>query len=227
MSEIIRTRELTKIYHLGKTEIRALDRVNLRIMEGEFLGVFGPSGSGKSTLLNMIGALDRPTSGEVFLSGEKIENLSDPELSRIRRERVGFIFQTFNLLPSLTAIENVAVPLLPVERDRSKLYGRSRELLAQVGLSKRIHHKPAELSGGERQRVAIARALLNNPSIILADEPTGNLDSKTGEEIISLMKELNKEQKKTFVIVSHNPAISRMVDRIIYLKDGRIMDGER
>jgi putative ABC transport system ATP-binding protein len=227
MSEIIRTRELTKIYHLGKTEIRALDRVNLRIMEGEFLGVFGPSGSGKSTLLNMIGALDRPTSGEVFLSGEKIENLSDPELSRIRRERVGFIFQTFNLLPSLTAIENVAVPLLPVERDRSKLYGRSRELLAQVGLSKRIHHKPAELSGGERQRVAIARALLNNPSIILADEPTGNLDSKTGEEIISLMRELNKEQKKTFVIVSHNPAISRMVDRIIYLKDGRIMDGER
>lgn len=223
---VIETRNLTKIYTLGGEEVRALDGVNLSVAGGEFLAIFGASGSGKSTLLNMIGALDRPTSGEVILGGENIAKLHDRKLSRIRREKIGFIFQTFNLIPTLNATENVMAPRMPVEPNRRKLEEKAEALLKMVGLGDRMSHRPSELSGGQRQRVAIARALINEPSIILADEPTGNLDSKTGDEIISIMRSLNKEKGETFIIVSHNPQIASTVERVIHLRDGKIIKEE-
>lgn len=223
---VIETRNLTKIYALGGEEVRALDGVDLSVAGGEFLAIFGASGSGKSTLLNMIGALDRPTSGEVILNGENIAKLPDRKLSRIRREKIGFIFQTFNLIPTLNATENVMAPLMPVEPNRRRLEEKAKALLRMVGLGDRMHHRPSELSGGQRQRVAIARSLINEPSIILADEPTGNLDSKTGDEIISIMRSLNEEKKETFIIVSHNPQIASTVDRVIHLRDGKIIKEE-
>jgi putative ABC transport system ATP-binding protein len=223
---VIETRNLTKIYVLGGEEVRALDGVNLNVAGGEFIAIFGASGSGKSTLLNMIGALDRPTSGEVILGGENIAKLPDRKLSRIRREKIGFIFQTFNLIPTLNATENVMAPRMPVEPNRRKLEEKAEALLRMVGLGDRMSHRPSELSGGQRQRVAIARALINEPSIILADEPTGNLDSKTGDEIISIMRSLNKEKGETFIIVSHNPQIASTVERVIHLRDGKIIKEE-
>ncbi len=225
MSEqlVLEARNVTKIYTLGKEQVRALDGVCLHVRAGEFLGVFGASGSGKSTLLNMLGALDRPTSGEVLVEGRDIARLRDSALSRIRRERIGFVFQTFNLLANLTALENVMAPLLPVARE-ADLRARAEELLRKVGLGDRLRHRPFELSGGQRQRVAVARALVNRPRIILADEPTGNLDSRTGEEILDLFQDLNREGQ-TLVVVSHNPALGARCHRAVKLRDGRLVDG--
>jgi putative ABC transport system ATP-binding protein len=220
---VLEAREVTKVYTLGKERVRALDGVSLRVARGEFLGVFGASGSGKSTLLNMLGALDRPTSGDVLVEGENVARLRDAALSRIRRERIGFVFQTFHLLANLTALENVMAPLLPVGREAT-LRTRAEELLRRVGLGERLRHRPFELSGGQRQRVAVARALVNRPRFILADEPTGNLDSKTGEEILDLFQALNREGQ-TLVVVSHNPALAERCDRSVELKDGRIAGG--
>ncbi|MEM3087354.1 MAG: ABC transporter ATP-binding protein [Halobacteria archaeon] len=217
---VLEAREVTKVYTLGKERVRALDGVSLRVARGEFLGVFGASGSGKSTLLNMLGALDRPTSGDVLVEGENVARLRDAALSRIRRERIGFVFQTFHLLANLTALENVMAPLLPVAREAT-LRTRAEELLRRVGLGERLRHRPFELSGGQRQRVAVARALVNRPRFILADEPTGNLDSKTGEEILDLFQALNREGQ-TLVVVSHNPALADRCHRSVELLDGRI-----
>lgn len=226
--EIIKTKNLTKIYGKGHTEVRALDGINLSVEKGEFLVVMGPSGSGKTTLLNMLGALDKPTSGEVFIDGVQISEVPERNLYKVRREKVGFIFQTYYLVPTLNALENVLVPTLPIRTRRvrkvrsARFKERAKELLEQVGLSKRAHHKPSQLSGGEQQRVAIARALILDPPIILADEPTGNLDSKTGQEIVNLMRRLDKEHGKTFVTVTHDPAIAKVADRTINILDGKI-----
>lgn len=230
MGEIIRTKNLTKIYGKGHTEVRALDGVNLSVKRGEFLVVMGPSGSGKTTLLNMLGALDKPTSGEVFIDEVQISKVPERKLYRVRREKVGFVFQTYYLIPTMNALENVLVPTLPLGGSLNpKGLGsltfrvRAEELLEIVGLGKRAHHRPSQLSGGEQQRVAIARSLILDPPIILADEPTGNLDSKTGQEIVKLMRRLDKERGKTFVIVTHDPAITKVADRTVRILDGKLV----
>lgn len=201
--------------------MRALDGMNLSVERGEFLVVMGPSGSGKTTLLNMLGALDKPTSGEVFIDEAQISKVPERKLFKIRREKVGFVFQTYYLVPTLNALENVLVPTLPLGKDQ--LREKARELLEAVGLGKRAHHRPSQLSGGEQQRTAIARALILDPPIILADEPTGNLDSKTGQEIVNLMRRLDKERGKTFVTVTHDPAITKVADRTVKILDGKII----
>lgn len=221
MREIIRTKNLTKIYGEGHTEVRALDGVNLSVKEGEFLVVMGPSGSGKTTLLNMLGALDKPTSGEVSIDEIQISKVPERKLYRVRREKVGFVFQTYYLVPTMNALENVLVSTLPLGKDRFR--ERAKGLLEEVGLAKRAHHRPSQLSGGEQQRVAIARALILDPPIVLADEPTGNLDSKTGQEIVNLMRRLDKEKGKTFVVVTHDPAITSVADRVVKILDGKII----
>lgn len=216
---LIQTKDLTKTYELGTIEVPALKDINLEIKNGEFISIMGPSGSGKSTLLNLIGCLDTPTFGKYFLDGIEI-NL-DVNLAKIRSQKIGFVFQTFNLLPRLTALENVEVPM--IYRGLSALARRKRAatLLDSVGLGDRVKHRPNELSGGERQRVAIARALANNPPLILADEPTGNLDSKSGEEILKILVDLNK-QGTTLIMVTHEDYIAKKADRIVKLFDGRI-----
>lgn len=219
MAEIIRTRKLTKIYGKGHTEVRALDGIDLSVKKGEFLVVMGPSGSGKTTLLNMLGALDKPTSGEVFIDEVQISKVPERKLYRVRREKVGFVFQTYYLVPTMNALENVLVPTFPLGKDRFR--ERAKELLEEVGLAKRAHHRPSQLSGGEQQRVAIARALILDPPIVLADEPTGNLDSRTGQEIVNLMRRLNKEKGKTFVTVTHDQAITSVADRVVRILDGK------
>ncbi|MEA3377694.1 MAG: ABC transporter ATP-binding protein [Chloroflexota bacterium] len=221
---IVETRDLVKIYGDGG-EVRALDGLNMRIARGEFVTVMGPSGSGKSTLLNMIGALDRPTEGTVLVEGQDLQQVRD--LDAFRARKVGFIFQLHNLIPTLTAQENVEVPMMgqPVGRgDRKK---RARELLDMVGLGHRLDHLPNQLSGGQRQRVAVARALANQPAIVLADEPTGDLDSESGAEVIELMKRLNQELNTTFITVTHDPAISRETERVLIMRDGRIVHEHR
>lgn len=220
---IVVTQKLTKIYGKGATRVAALKGVNLRVRSGEFIAVLGPSGSGKTTLLNMLGALDRPTRGRVFI--DRVETSSVPErrLYKIRREKLGFIFQTYYLVPTLNALQNVLMPVLPM-RGNKRYKKRAVRLLEIVGLKDRMHHKPGELSGGEQQRVTIARALILNPSVILADEPTGNLDVKTGAEIIELMRWLNKERGKTFIIVTHDRRIAETAERVFYLMDGRLSD---
>ncbi|MEM5834833.1 MAG: ABC transporter ATP-binding protein [Candidatus Aenigmatarchaeota archaeon] len=225
MSALLELQHVTKIYKLDEVEVKALDDINLKIEKNEFLAVTGPSGSGKSTLLHIMGCLDRPTKGRVILEGKDVSSLSDAELARIRGMKIGFVFQFFNLYPTLTALENVELPMVITEKDKNERRKRALELLKAVGMEKRANHLPSQLSGGERQRVAIARALANNPSIILADEPTGNLDSKTGKEIINLLANLQKEEGKTVVIVTHEPTIARYAEKIIYLSDGRIIRG--
>jgi len=220
MEKIIKTKNLTKIYGKGHAQVRALDGMSLSVERGEFLVVMGPSGSGKTTLLNMLGALDKPTSGEVFIDEVQISKVPERKLFKIRREKVGFIFQTYYLVPTLNALENVLVPTLPLGKDQFR--EKARELLETVGLNKRVHHRPSQLSGGEQQRTAIARALILDPPIILADEPTGNLDSKTGQEIVNLMRRLDKERGKTFVTVTHDPAITKAADRVVKILDGKI-----
>lgn len=216
---VIETRKLVKTYGDGK-EIRALDSVDLQVEKGDFVSIVGPSGSGKSTLLNMLGALDRPTSGEVYIDGTDLSKVHNLDLFRGRT--VGFIFQTHNLIPTLTASENVEVPMYSIALSPGERKKRSHELLSLVGLSDRAHHLPNQMSGGERQRVAIARALANRPAIILADEPTGNLDSQNTVDIMNLLSELNRSQKTTLIVVTHNHEVARATHRVITLRDGRI-----
>jgi putative ABC transport system ATP-binding protein len=221
---VIETQGLTKIYGIGEVEVKALDRVDLRIDRGEFVAVMGPSGSGKSTLMNILGCLDRPTSGSYLLGGEDISTLDRAELASIRNRQIGFIFQSYNLLARTTALHNVVLPLLyhrngghPV----AERLERGRAMLALVGLEDRLDHQPHQLSGGQQQRVAVARALINDPVLILADEPTGNLDSRSGEEIMALLHRLH-DDGRTIVMVTHNPVIALHTDRTITLQDGRI-----
>ncbi len=221
--EVIRVEDLRKTYRMGSTLVEALRGVTFSVERGEFLSVMGPSGSGKSTLLNLIGALDRPTSGRIFLDGLDITKLSEKELAIIRRKKIGFVFQFFNLIPTLTAIENVELPMVFSGLPRRERKRRASELLELVGLSGRERHKPGELSGGEQQRVAIARALANDPSVILADEPTGNLDTKTGEEVVSIMERLSREEDKTVIVVTHDPEVAKKTSRIIEIRDGTIV----
>jgi putative ABC transport system ATP-binding protein len=221
---MIDMKSIRKIYSMGKVEVAALKGVDLLIGENEFISIMGPSGSGKSTLMNLMGCLDTPTSGEYFLDGQKVESLSPNELAEIRNKKVGFVFQNFNLLPYATAFENVEMPLIFGGVPTKKRKQKAMELLGRVGLGDRADHKPTELSGGEMQRVAIARALVNNPRLILADEPTGNLDSASGAEIIKLFEELGK-QGHTIIVITHDKEIARRTQRIIKLKDGMIADG--
>lgn len=222
-NNIITTKDIIKIYYKGKLEIRALNGVSIEIQRGAFISIMGASGSGKSTLLHIIGALDKPTSGEVFLEGKNLAILSDDDLSDFRRQRVGFIFQQFNLLPTLSAFENAALPLLLNGITNKKDMKRVEQLLKKVGIGHRLQHKPEELSGGEIQRVAIARALIMKPAIILADEPTGNLDSKTELEILNLLEACHQDFSQTIIMVTHDKDISSIAQKTLFLKDGRII----
>ena len=221
---MIRTEHLSKVYRMGKIEVPALRDVSLEIEEGEFLAIVGPSGSGKSTLLNMLGCLDKPTSGAVFIGGVNTALLSENELAEIRREKIGFIFQQFNLIHSLTALENVALPMFFAGVNSNARIKRAAELLAKVGLEKRMHHKPSELSGGQQQRVAIARALSNNPAVIIGDEPTGNVDSETGDAIMGILEGLNRNEGRTIIVVTHDTEIAAHAPRVIRMKDGRLLE---
>jgi len=221
------TVNLNKVYSVGAYRVHALKDVNLKIRVGEFISIVGPSGSGKSTLLNLLGTLDKPTSGKILIGGVDTSKLSEKKLARLRNERIGFIFQAYNLINRTTVLRNVELPAIvlgvpPAERRR-----RALELLELMGLRDKAFRKPTELSGGEQQRVAIARALINNPTIILADEPTGNVDSKTGRNIFELLRKLCREGKATVVVVTHNIELAKMTDRIIHLRDGRIVGEER
>ncbi len=220
---VVVAKNITKIYGSGTNRVEALRGVNLNVQQGEFIAVLGPSGSGKTTLLNMLGALDRPTRGQVFIDNVETSRVAERNLYRIRRGKLGFIFQTYYLVPTLNAMQNVLMPVLPI-RGNKRYEKRAQRLLDIVGLKARTHHKPGELSGGEQQRVAIARALILNPPVVLADEPTGNLDTKTGAEIIDLMKRLNKERGKTFIIVTHDRRIADIAERALYLLDGELSD---
>jgi putative ABC transport system ATP-binding protein len=219
---LIHAIKLTRHYRVGKTEVAALSDVDLIVRRGEFTALVGPSGSGKSTLLNLLGGLDRPSRGEVSVDGLSLDAASEQQLVRYRRERVGFIFQSFNLIPTLNALENVESPMVLAEVPKRERRERAAGLLESVGLAQRTLHKPNELSGGEKQRVAIARALANRPSLLLADEPTGNLDSKTGAAVLDLLCQLLKAQGLTLVMVTHDPEIAARADHIIHLRDGAI-----
>lgn len=222
-TSVLSLESVKKEYSLGNTKVIALSGVTMNITQGERIAIIGPSGSGKSTLLNIMGLLDRPTSGKVLFNGKRVENLGVDEASAIRMKRIGFIFQQFHLVPWLTAVENVEVPLAISDFPGSARRTKAKKLLETVGLGHRIHHRPSELSGGEQQRVAIARALANDPSIILADEPTGNVDSRTGIEIAELLKDFSQNRKVTLVIVTHNfDLVNVLAEREIYLKDGMI-----
>jgi putative ABC transport system ATP-binding protein len=216
---------ITKNYEMGEAMVHALRGVDLEVDGGEFLAIVGPSGSGKSTLMNLIGCLDRPTEGEYHLDGRKVDDLSDDDLAHIRNKSIGFVFQTFNLLPRTNCLHNVELPLLYSNISRKDREKKALSILQRVGLGDRVYHNPNELSGGERQRVAIARALVNDPTIVLADEPTGNLDSKTGSEIMAIFSELNTEGK-TIVLVTHEKYIAEYSRRVIYLRDGEVMSEE-
>jgi len=222
---VVETVDIKKIYEMGggKIEVRALNGVNTRIAKGDFVAFMGPSGSGKTTLLNIISGLDTPTEGQVFLSGREITKMDQAHLSKLRQQNVGFIFQIYNLIPVLTALENVELPMVFASVGEEERRRRALELLERVGLGDRVDHRPTELSGGEQQRVAIARALVNRPDLVLADEPTGNLDTKTGLEIIDLMKELQKEEGATVIVATHDPKVADVVDIITYLRDGQII----
>lgn len=224
MSHVIEVHDIKKTYQMGEVEVRALRGVSFTIDRGEVVSIMGPSGSGKSTLMNTLGCLDRPTSGEYILDGEAVASLSDDQLADIRNRKVGFVFQSFNLLTRQTAITNVELPLRYSGNPDGRRE-RAKEALKAVGLGDRMTHRPYELSGGQQQRVAVARAIVNNPSIIMADEPTGNLDSKVGQEIMNLMLSLNKDLGTTLIIITHDPRIAEQTQRVIRLKDG-LLEGE-
>jgi putative ABC transport system ATP-binding protein len=221
---IVNGRDITKIYTMGEIEVHALRGLSVQIGRGEVVSIMGPSGSGKSTLMNILGCLDQPTSGEYCLDGESVANLKDEQLADIRNRKVGFVFQTFNLLPRSTALTNVELPLRyspPNGRKRREL---AKEALVEVGLGDRINHRPNELSGGQQQRVAIARALVNDPAIVMADEPTGNLDTKSGDEIMELLLRMNEERGTTLIIVTHDPEIAEQTQRVIHIRDGVVAE---
>ena len=219
---IIRLENLEKVYILGlENEVRALDGVSLEIQEGSYVAIMGPSGSGKSTMLNLLGCLDRPTGGNYYLGEVDVARMHDDELSRVRGKRIGFIFQSYNLIAQLTVIENIQVPLIYQGEDLRVTYARCAELAELVGLAGRLHHRPAQLSGGQQQRVAIARSLVNDPLMILADEPTGNLDSKTGRDVLELIDRLNASGK-TIVLVTHDEKVAARAHRVIHMKDGKV-----
>jgi putative ABC transport system ATP-binding protein len=218
----IEVRGLSKVFGSGETEVRALDGVDFDVASGEMVAIMGPSGSGKSTLLHLLGALESPTEGTIALGGRRFDGLDDRELTLLRREGIGFVFQFFNLLPALTAEENVLLPALIAGDRGDEARGRARALLEQVGLGPRARHLPAELSGGEQQRVSIARALLMRPELVLADEPTGNLDSRSGAQVLDLLAELNRTAGHTIVIVTHDPGAASIAGRVVFLRDGRV-----
>ena len=220
---MLQLRNIFKFYSNGFVKNYVLQDISLDIKEGEFVTIMGPSGSGKSTLMNMIGCLDIPTKGTVYLDDQDISTLHESELAQIRGKKIGFIFQTFNLIPILTAAENVALPMIFQGIPRPKRLKRAAELLMLVGLKERIDHKPNQLSGGERQRVAIARSLANNPEVILADEPTGNLDTKTGQTILETLKELNKKEKKTIIMITHDSSLLKYAHRVLRIRDGEVV----
>ncbi len=223
---MITLENVTKVYRMGDVDVHALRGISLHVDEGEFVAIMGPSGSGKSTLMNIIGCLDTPTSGRYVLANQDVSRLNDTALAAVRNRRVGFVFQTFNLLPRTPALEQVELPLIYAGVPRGERRRRARAMLQRVGLGDRMHHQPTELSGGQQQRVAIARALVTRPSILLADEPTGNLDTKTGEEIMRLFKELH-EEGLTIIMVTHEPDIAAWAQRIIHIRDGLVQGEER
>ena len=221
---VVEAKDITKVYKMGEIEVHALRGLSINIAPGEILSIMGPSGSGKSTLMNILGCLDRPTAGEYSLNGESVATLSDDQLADIRNRGVGFVFQSFNLLPRATALANVELPMRYAALNGRNRKDVAKQALEAVGLGDRIHHRPNELSGGEMQRVAIARALVNNPAIIMADEPTGNLDTKAGDEIMTLLKDLNKERGTTLIIITHDPEVAEQTNRIVSLRDGLIVE---
>lgn len=226
MSTVIELKDIVKTYVMGDSIVHALDHVDVIIEFGEFTSIMGPSGSGKSTMMNILGCLDRPTSGEYYLDGKEIAGYNDDELARTRNAKIGFVFQNFNLLSRLTAQENVALPLIYAGVEEDERMERAHQALVAVGLGDRLDHKPMEMSGGQRQRVAIARAIVNNPAIIMADEPTGNLDTKSSYEVMDIFKSMN-DSGKTVVMVTHEPDIAEQTKRILVMRDGKLMSDER
>lgn len=226
MAKVIVLEDIVKRFIMGDTVLQALDHVNFSVEEGDFVAIMGPSGSGKSTMMNILGCLDRPTEGKYFLDGREVAGLDDDELARTRNAKIGFVFQNFNLLPKMTAQENVALPLVYAGVAEEERMERAKRALQSVGLGDRLEHKPAEVSGGQRQRIAIARALVNNPAIIMADEPTGNLDTRSSYEIMEIFKGLNAEGK-TLVLVTHEPDIGQQTKRILVMRDGHLNSDER
>jgi putative ABC transport system ATP-binding protein len=220
---VVEARQLSKVYVMGGEEVRAVDDVDLEMRKGDFVSIMGPSGSGKTTLLNLVGCIDRPTSGGIRLDGQDLAGLKEVELDRLRMRKIGFVFQSFNLMPIMTALENVMFPMEMAGVPRREQVRRATELLTWVGLPKRLNHKPRELSAGENQRVGIARALANGPAILLADEPTGNLDSKTTKEISLLFRRANCEQGMTIMLITHNEAVAGVAGRLLRMRDGRIV----
>jgi putative ABC transport system ATP-binding protein len=224
MKPVVKTEQVSKIFLLGKTKVQALSDISIDVFEGEFLAIAGPSGSGKTTLLNLIGCIDQPTKGTIRIDDETVTGLSSNRLADIRLAKLSFIFQTFNLIPVLSAYENVEYPLLKMIKNKNERSRRVRDSLKNVGLEKYMKHRPDELSGGQRQRVAIARALVTKPRIILADEPTANLDQKTGEDVLNIMKNINEDQNTLFIFSTHDPKVMQMASRIIRITDGRVAD---
>jgi putative ABC transport system ATP-binding protein len=223
---IIRLRNVAKHYHMGDETVKALDEINIDVYEGEFVAIVGPSGSGKSTAMNLVGALDFSTKGDIYLDNINIEKLEESDLAQIRGKRIGFIFQTFNLINTLTAVENVMLPMIFQGIEYEERFERAKELLTKMGLEHRLTHLPQQLSGGERQRVAVARALANDPEVILADEPTGNLDTKRGEEIANMLDQLNKEGK-TIILITHDMYVAKHASKRYYLRDGKIVKNKK